>query len=152
MLKRDAMDTAIQKAVELGAEHIVPLITERTSQNEPRSKKRQQHWQGVAVSACEQCGRNLLPTIDEATPFNAYASSHSGFICTLANRAASLPHTPAQNVSLLIGPEGGFTPQEVTLALEKGWQALGLGPRILRAETAAIAAISLVQARWGDLS
>ena len=152
ILKRDAMDTAIQKAVELGAHRIVPLVTERVSINDAALEKKQLHWQSIAISACEQCGRNLLPIIAETTSYEHFVSQHQELICTLMADTTTMPDTTRTEVHLLVGPEGGFSSYEEQAAAEAGWHALALGPRVLRAETAAIAALTLAQSTWGDMA
>jgi len=152
----DKMDWIIQKAVELGVGRIVPLATERTvlKLSEERAEKRLRHWQNVIVSACEQCGRNRLPELLPPAPLHAQLALRSEAARILLSpraepRLASLAR-PQSGVELLIGPEGGLSEREVHTALAAGYAAVNLGPRVLRTETAGIAAISAMQALWGD--
>jgi 16S rRNA (uracil1498-N3)-methyltransferase len=152
----ERMDYAVQKTTELGVTEIYPLITERTGvrlQGERREKKRL-HWQQIAVSACEQCGRNRLPLIHPLQPLDGWLASAPGE-CKLVLH----PHTdrgldaipqPA-SVSLLIGPEGGLSAAELDAAQSAGFRSMRLGPRVMRTETAPVAALAVLQFRWGDM-
>ncbi|GAB6040818.1 16S rRNA (uracil(1498)-N(3))-methyltransferase [Endothiovibrio diazotrophicus] len=155
--KGERMDYAVQKAVELGAARIVPLFTERSAVElkGERLEKRLAHWRGIAVAACEQSGRNRIPQIAEAQRIgDLLGRPAEGFGLTLDPRAgrplAALP-PPVGSVSILIGPEGGLTDQELRLAEKAGYHGVLLGPRVLRTETAAAAALTAVQLLWGDL-
>lgn len=152
------MDFTIQKAVELGVSRIVPVISEHSNVklSAERLPGKLRHWQQVIISACEQCGRNRLPQLDTALPLAEWLDSdpndcrlilHPGSGQGLATMA-----TPTRGVSLLAGPEGGLSDAEVEQARQHGCTAVALGPRILRTETAPIAALSIIQYRWGDLS
>ncbi|MFU8836745.1 MAG: 16S rRNA (uracil(1498)-N(3))-methyltransferase [Thiohalomonadaceae bacterium] len=155
--KGDRMDYTLQKAVELGVSRIVPLDTERSVVNlkGDRREKKMAHWQGVLISACEQCGRNRVP---ELLPWqgisNWLAKPLSGLGLLLDHRADQgihgLPET--RELILLIGPEGGLADAEREQAVLRGYQGLRLGPRVLRTETAALTAIAALQSRWGDLA
>lgn len=153
----DRVDTIVQKATELGATSIHPLVSERTGVrlDEKRLEKKRQHWQRIAVSACEQCGRNRLPQIAPVTSLRDVLARAAGddalrLLLHPGLIAADLPATcPA--LWLLVGPEGGFSDGEVDLAAQAGFTGFGLGPRVLRTETAPLAAITLAQARWGDV-
>jgi 16S rRNA (uracil1498-N3)-methyltransferase len=154
----EKMDYIIQKAVELGVKQIVPLLTERGTVKlaEDRREKRWQHWQSIIISACEQCGRNRLPELlPVQTVYNwlPTAQADQGFV--LAPLAASKLHdykiATSARVVLLIGPEGGLTEQEIKVAGQYQFAPLNLGPRILRTETAAVAAISALQCSFGDM-
>ncbi len=158
----DRMDFAIQKAVELGVKQITPVFTQRSVSklDEKRQQKRLNHWQGILISACEQSGRCVLPQLDAPTTFNNWLESQSiqddivnSFILD-PGASFGLNHIQHSNkkISLIIGPEGGFTDEELLTASNKGHQRLYLGPRILRTETAGIAAIAAIQASIGDLS
>lgn len=153
----DRMDLVMQKAVELGVTDITPLITERcgVKLNEQRWEKKLQQWQKIIISACEQCGRNTLPTLHPATQFSEWVNhSTQQLRLTLHPRAEkSIRHLslPPQGVRLLIGPEGGFSDAEVYSTEEAGFQTVQLGPRVLRTETAALASITALQAMYGDL-
>lgn len=155
----ERMDFVVQKATELGVRRITPVLTDHGTVrlDEKRAAKRQAHWTGIAISATEQCGRIDPPFIDEPLALNDWLGR------TLALDAARLILDPraekpistidvdASTVCLLIGPEGGFSPREYEDARAAGFTAAAMGPRILRTETAAVAALTLVQARFGDL-
>ncbi|MDP3087717.1 MAG: 16S rRNA (uracil(1498)-N(3))-methyltransferase [Methylotenera sp.] len=158
----DRMDYTIQKAVELGVKCIQPISTERSvvKLSVERAQKRVEHWQNVVISACEQCGRSKIPKV--LTPISLLpwlaSNPEDGATRILLNpiaakRLAELP-SPTQNIQasiqLLIGAEGGLTNTEIKAALDHGFQSILLGPRILRTETAALTAISAMQALWGD--
>jgi 16S rRNA (uracil1498-N3)-methyltransferase len=137
---------------------IVPLLTERsvTELKDERVVKRVQHWQRIIIGACEQSGRNRLPHIFEPIALRKWLTTDcpSGLKLVLDPYAGQRlrSNTPAtQEMTLLIGPEGGFTPGELQLAEAKGFVGVQLGPRILRTETAAVAALSALQILWGDL-
>lgn len=155
----ERMDFTVQKSVELGVNQITPLFSERCGVQfkDGRAENRLQHWQKIAISASEQCGRCRVPEINYpqslADFFAQTANAPYRFICSLFDAPQILPKlaTPVTEIALLIGPEGGFTSQEVHLAQQAGFCALSLGPRILRTETAAITAITLLQHLWGDL-
>ncbi len=152
----DKMDFTIQKAVELGVAGIVPVDSRRsvTRLSGERAVKRVAHWQGVAESACEQCGRNRVPQVAALSKLEHWLdnSPKEGLRLILAPDAefalAELP--PAREVQMLIGAEGGLDPQEISAAQQAGFQAVRLGPRVLRTETAALAALAAMQALWGD--
>jgi len=151
----ERMDYAIQKAVELGAWSIQPLFTERTVVRlaGERLASRQSHWDGVVRHACEQSGRSLLPAVEHATPLAAWLAAFQGEGILLDHRTNSglsdLPR-PGSDISLLVGPEGGLTAAERNASLKQGFRAVRLGPRVLRTETAPLAAISALQTIWGD--
>lgn len=152
----ERMDYAVQKAVELGVARIAPLITERcvVRLDPARWAQRAAHWRKVAVSACEQCGRNRPPELDEPTRLATWLGAQAGlrlFCDPRAPLGLREPGTPVDRVCLLAGPEGGFTEEERELARRAGFAGVRLGPRILRAETAALAALAALQALWGDL-
>jgi 16S rRNA (uracil1498-N3)-methyltransferase len=155
--KGERMDWVIQKATELGVSTITPLLSERVEvrlQGE-RAEKKSLHWLGVAVAACEQCARNRLPRLEAIRTLDEWLRE------TRAERKYVLHHRSAQplpaaaprpdSVALLIGPEGGLSAVEIDAAERQGFQPLRLGPRVLRAETAPLAALSVVQFLWGDL-
>jgi 16S rRNA (uracil1498-N3)-methyltransferase len=153
----ERMDFAIQKAVELGVSTIVPVVTERCNVQlkQDRAQKRLDHWQGVLVSACEQSGRAFLPELTAVTSLEeALSAGQSQLKLVLDPRASQSFNdlTPPQTLSLLIGPEGGLSDAELDLAAQHGFTALQFGPRILRTETAAVAALAVVQTLWGDLA
>lgn len=153
----ERMDWVLQKATELGVARITPLFTERTEVKltGPRLEKKQQHWQQILVSACEQCQRNTLPQLQTAQRIDDWwpdVTETSRFV--LHHRtdvSLSATEKPA-SVALVIGPEGGLSDVEIQRAQQHEFQPLALGPRVFRTETAPIAAISVLQYLWGDLS
>lgn len=153
--KGDRMDFTIQKATELGITDITPLWSERCDVRlkGERLEKKMEHWKKVAISACEQSGRNQLPTIHPAMNYHDWACAVESEIKLVLHTRDQKPlaeiKAPA-SVALLVGPEGGITDEEVELCLQQGFTGLTLGPRILRTETAALAALSLFQYLWGD--
>ena len=155
----ERMDFVIQKATELGVKRISPVVSEYgvVKLGTKRAAKRRDHWQSVAESACEQSGRTRPPLIDPPMDLNTWFGGRTKETDTdlllrpgAATSLAAVP-TPGTKVCLLIGPEGGFSDSEYDDAELAGFNAVSLGPRILRTETAAIAAITIVQSRWGDL-
>lgn len=153
----ERMDFALQKAVELGVDAVSPIISQRTvvQLNDERSQKRRQHWQRIVESACEQCGRNFVPQVAPIQPFDSWLATTEGTKLILDSRSDQTLHQvkrPEKQVVLLSGPEGGFTETERTMAIESEFKSVRLGPRVLRTETAAIAAIAAIQTLWGDLS
>jgi 16S rRNA (uracil1498-N3)-methyltransferase len=154
----DRMEFVIQKAVELGVNEITPLVSERCGVkiNLERMEKKQQQWQKIAIAACEQSGRNLVPTIHATQPLLDWCSTSSDAVkLTLHPRAKySINTLPEKltNISLLIGPEGGLSDQEIELTETLNFTETLLGPRILRTETAALTAITALQCRFGDLA
>lgn len=153
----EKMDLIIQKAVELGIKRIIPLFTERSNVKlEPDKRiKRQQHWQAVAISACEQSGRTIIPEITPPFALGEWLKNFTGRGLTLSprdtTRISDLKITSDEPLTLLVGPEGGLSEAEIALTQQKHFQALNLGPRILRTETAPLAALAALQARFGDL-
>ncbi len=153
----DRMDYAIQKAVELGVHAIQPLATERSVArlDAARAAKRAVHWRQIAIAACEQCGRNHVPRLHPLLGFGAWlAASSEASLRLLLSPDGELTFAtlapPAGPVEILVGPEGGMTPEETTDALRHGFRALRLGPRILRTDTAGPAAVAALNAQWGD--
>lgn len=154
----DRMDYTIQKAVELGVTEIYPLSTERcvTKLSGDRAEKRTEHWQGVAIAACEQSGRAMIPMVHSPVTLQQWLIEHSTELSLNillnpvgAKKLQALP-TPSQAIHLLIGPEGGLSPHEIDVAIQHQFQSIILGPRILRTETAALTAIASMQTVWGD--
>jgi 16S rRNA (uracil1498-N3)-methyltransferase len=157
----DKMDWLIEKAVELGVTAVVPLTAERgvVRLSSERAARRQGHWQALARAACEQCGRNRVP--DVATPAdvgkwldNLPPAGDGELRLLLSPRAqlgiASLPTSaPTALVTIAIGPEAGFSPGEEASIVDAGFATLALGPRVLRTETAGIAVLGALAARWG---
>ncbi|RUO75208.1 16S rRNA (uracil(1498)-N(3))-methyltransferase [Idiomarina seosinensis] len=157
----DRMDFALQKSVELGVTEITPLFSERcgVKLSGERLQKKQQQWQKVVISACEQCGRSSVPTVQPAVSLDEFAKqSFDGLKLTLDPTAqkplAELAsnYQDCRDIRLVIGPEGGFTEHEVALASAQGFNPMRLGPRILRTETAALTALSIIQYQLGDLA
>jgi 16S rRNA (uracil1498-N3)-methyltransferase len=153
----ERMDVVVQKATELGVKRIVPVLTERTvvRLNDAQAANRLRHWRAIAIAACEQCGRNRLPEITAPMTLQEFLVSAypEGLRLVLSPggglRARELPASPA--VTLLIGPEGGLSDAEQAAALAAQFAGLVLGPRILRTETAALAALAVIQQQLGDL-
>lgn len=158
----DKMDWLIEKAVELGATRFVPLTASRSvvRLSGERAVRRQAHWQRIVQASCEQCGRNRMPEVAPAREIGAWFDSlpkapAEGELRVLLSPRASVPFAalpndpPGGEVTLLIGPEGGLSAAEEATAREHGFVAVGLGPRILRTETAGIAVLSALAARWG---
>ncbi|KPJ87946.1 MAG: hypothetical protein AMJ53_17445 [Gammaproteobacteria bacterium SG8_11] len=156
----ERMDYTVQKAVELGVHRIVPVQTERTvvHLNQERKDRRRQHWQSVVQSACEQSGRNFVPPVEDVVKLPLWLQhlqTQEQVNKFLLNHRAqggveSLHIDSAQPVYVLIGPEGGLAEQEVEQAEHAGFVSVRLGPRVLRTETAALAFIAALQAKWGD--
>lgn len=152
----EKMDFTIQKAVELGIGSIVPVDSRRSviRLSGERAGKRVAHWQGVAAAACEQCGRNRVPLVAPLEKLENWLARPAGdSLRLMLAPGAELALTelaPAKNVQLLVGAEGGLDPQEVIAAQQAGFRAVRLGPRVLRTETAALAALAAMQALWGD--
>lgn len=154
--KGERMDFALQKAVELGVARITPLFTHRgvVRLRGERLEKRQRHWRSIAVATCEQCGRRRLPQLMPAATLADWLALDHPCALVLDHRAGTpLPSRapPAGALTLLVGPEGGLDAAEEALAERQGFERVRLGPRILRTETAPLAAIAAAQALWGDL-
>jgi 16S rRNA (uracil1498-N3)-methyltransferase len=150
----------LQKSVELGVAAIQPLLMRRSvvKLSSDKAERRLRHWQGVVIAACEQCGRNHVPPVAEIQEFMPWlqqtknqADAPQRYLLD-PEADTSLRDLPAPNgpILLLAGPEGGFDPTERNAAVTAGCQRIRLGPRILRTETAALAAIAAMQAVWGD--
>ncbi|MFH0934697.1 MAG: 16S rRNA (uracil(1498)-N(3))-methyltransferase [Pseudomonadota bacterium] len=160
MCTGDKMDWVVQKATELGAAGIVPVQTQRSvaKLTGSRADKRTEHWRNVTVSACEQCGRNTLPQLHAPQDLGDWLNEQHnvpGAKFILLPGGASNLHSqprPQGQVTLLIGPEGGFTADEANVAQQAGFAPILLGPRVLRTETAAIAGIAALQTLWGDFN
>lgn len=154
--KGERMDYAIQKAVETGVAEITPLITEHTvvKLDDRRRASRQQHWQGVIISACEQCGRNRLPILHEVSMLDAWlpvVDAGQKLVFDGDGKPGVRDIQPApRSVTVLVGPEGGLSEAEVRLAKQHAFTHVRLGPRVLRTETAAAAIIASLQTLWGD--
>ncbi len=151
----DAMDSAVRKATELGVTAIQPLITARSAPmgDGVRGDKRVAHWRHIAAAAAEQSGRNRIPDVAAPRAFAEWLAAWPGSGIVLlpdAVTALAAIAPPAPPLAVVIGPEGGFDGRESAAAKGRGFEALKLGPRVLRADTAAAAAIAVVQAAWGD--
>lgn len=157
--KGDRMDWVIQKATELGVNVIQPLVTERVDVklNAERREKKFAHWQATLIGACEQSGRCVLPLLQPLKTIEQWLPNDNSD-CKLVLRATAdsfnqvkshFTATP-QSASVIIGPEGGLSPEEIAAAVVQGYHPVGFGARILRTETAPIVALSLLQAGWGD--
>ena len=159
-LKGDRMDLVVQKATELGVSEIWPVVTARTDATGRPALlgSRGGRWDRVAAGAAEQCGRAVVPHVAPTTALDGLlARPFDGQRVVLLETAghpllASMPVEPSRPLLLLVGPAGGFDPAEQTTLVAAGFRPASLGPRILRAETAAVAAVAIAQAMWGDLS
>jgi len=158
-IKPDKMDFAIQKAVEMGISIIQPVYTKRSviKIKANRLDKKMQHWQGVIIAACEQSGRTSIPKLYEPKTLDTFLDGASDELC-IAMLPGDHPKINGlkdiqgkQALTLLVGPEGGFTNEEEQIMLKKNLTPVSFGSRILRAETAVIAGLTACQHRWGDL-
>lgn len=153
--KGDRMDFTIQKATELGITDITPLWSERCDVRlkGDRLEKKMTHWQNVAISACQQSGRCWVPVVHPPEDYLDWVKASTADIRLLLHPHQQQPlsaYAQPKQVALLIGPEGGFSEEEVTQAINSGFTGLRIGPRILRTETASLAALSVLQYVWGD--
>ena len=157
--KGDRMDLVVQKATELGVNAILPLLCRRTvvKLDAARAERRITHWRAVAVHAAQQSGRTRVPEVGGVEKLDSWLSRPAagpGIVLSphAADSVADLPRPePGSTVRLLVGPEGGLEPREIEHARAAGFTGLRLGPRVLRTETAALVALSVLQSRWGDL-
>ncbi len=151
----ERMDFAIQKSVELGASAITPLLTARNvvRLDADRRKKRLAHWQGILLSACEQSGRSRLPVLHPPTGLSDWLVDHqAGLLLDHRARSSLCDLSPPDDVlHLLVGPEGGLAAAERNQAAAAGFTSVRLGPRVMRTETAPLAALAAIQVLWGDL-
>jgi len=151
----ERMDYAVQKATETGMHSMTPLFSERCEVrlNSERQDKRIRHWQQIAISACEQSGRTRVPSIESACQLQQWVTQCDAELKLVMHHHTAKPlgslEKPA-SVALLIGPEGGLTEAEVELAMEAGFQPVAIGPRVMRTETAPVAAQAILQYLWGD--
>jgi len=153
------MDWIIEKAVELGVSMVQPLAARRcvVKLAGDRAEKKLSHWQGVIVSASEQCGRNRLAQLAPVADFRDWISQQDMHRRVLLSPRASQSladwarHQPPQALTIMVGPEGGFSDEEENAALAQGALALSIGPRVLRTETAALAAVAALNAIWGGM-
>src|SRR5882762_10400990 len=152
----DRMDIALQKSTELGVSRILPITSERSivKLTRDRADKRVAHWRNVVIAACEQCGRNHVPEVAAITDFAAFLSQEAGNglrVLLAPDSDRDLKQLePPREVTLLVGPEGGLAPDERQRAEMSGFVPIRFGPRVLRTETAPLAAIAAMQALWGD--
>jgi 16S rRNA (uracil1498-N3)-methyltransferase len=154
----ERMDLVVQKATELGVSRLIPLLTERSivRLDEEQIDRKSSHWRSIAIAACEQCGRNRLPRVALPARLQELLAEPAGDTLRLllspsaARRLEDVPR-PASGATVLIGPEGGLSDAEQADAQAAGFTAVSLGPRVLRTETAAIAALTLLQREFGDL-
>jgi 16S rRNA (uracil1498-N3)-methyltransferase len=159
LIKGNKFDVVLRKSVELGVKTITPLMTERTVVKSDGNKKIAR-WQKIAVESCKQCGRSSIPYISESIiKLDVFCRQESEADLKLMfweleseNSLKDInPEKTPSSVSVLIGPEGGFTNEEVETARSLGFQTVTLGPRILRAETTPLVVLSLLQSKWGDI-
>lgn len=157
--RSERMDYTIQKAVELGINHITPVFTQRSNLKkltEKQLEKKMSHWQAVANSACEQSGRTRLITVNMPVTLNQMADLNSELNLLLSPTAPTaimeLKATAAHSINIFIGPEGGLSKDEIDYAKNNGYHEINLGKRILRTETAGLVILTLVQFLWGDLN
>ena len=153
----DKMEFTIQKSVELGVTTITPLLSERCGVrlDQERLEKKVQQWQKIIISACEQCGRNIVPTINPVSKLENWCASLTDSLKLnlhpKAEKGINQLPTDNKNISLLIGPEGGLSNEEIQMTYQYEFTDVLLGPRVLRTETAALTAITALQVRLGDL-
>ena len=155
--KGERMDYTIQKAVELGVTAIQPVLTDHVvvRLDAERWARKQEHWQGIAIAAAEQCGRTRIPRVAPVMDLNDWMPKAPPdafrLILSLTVTPTAVHRAPGQPIVLLVGPEGGWSEIERKLADLAGFAGLALGPRVLRTETAGIVALSVLQSQWGDL-
>ena len=149
----EKMDSTVRKAVELGVAVIQPVVATR-SVARPRGERaegRREHWQRVVIAACEQCGRNRIPTVLPLVPLDGYRAGGASKILLSPLSQLSLPELePKNEIILAVGPEAGFTAEEEAELARQGFVPVRLGPRVLRTETAALAALAALNALRGD--
>lgn len=153
----DKMDWVVQKAVELGVAGLIPVQAARSvlRLSSERAARKLEHWRQIVIAACEQCGRNRLPFVAPVQGLSAYLDQRSDaarlILAPGGARLSSIPSIPVSTpVHVLVGPEGGWNEEELALCQCAGCQPVGLGPRILRTETAGLAVLAALQARAGD--
>lgn len=153
----ERMDWVVQKATELGVTEITPLFSERTEVKlkGERADKKLRHWQQIAISACEQCGRNRVPPIQPLGGLDQWLGSVQAqrkFVLHHRSDPQADAGEAPTSIALLVGPEGGLSAEEIGAAESAGFLPLRLGPRVMRTETAPLAALAILQARWGDMA
>jgi 16S rRNA (uracil1498-N3)-methyltransferase len=156
----DRMDLVLQKATELGVAAIQPVVTARSvvRLSTERQERRESHWQNVVIAACEQCGRNRVPRVAPSLGFGQFFGELPGAPAEAGTRVLLAPDgeatvrslMPRAPVTVLIGPEGGLAPEEREIAVAAGFVTMRFGPRVLRTETAPLAALAAMQALYGD--
>lgn len=151
----ERMDYSIQKATELGVARIIPVLTERcvVKLDADRWRKKQRHWQAVAIAACEQCGRNRIPAVEMPCSLDAalsFIEELPGVVFDTEGDQPASSLNPTAELATLIGPEGGLAPAEIARVADLGWPRIRLGPRILRSDTAPVAALAVIQTVIGD--
>jgi 16S rRNA (uracil1498-N3)-methyltransferase len=155
MSKGDKMEFTIQKAVELGVTEITPLWTENcdVKLNKERLEKKHKQWNGIIIAACEQCGRNIIPSLHPAKKIQDWLTEIQADQKWVLDPRGKVKQTPTDAVTssaIAVGPEGGLSQSEIDLACQYQFIAKLIGPRVLRTETAALTAITVLQSRWGD--
>ena len=152
----DRMDATLQKSTELGVSRIVPIASERSvvRLSSDRADRRVAHWRNVVIAACEQCGRNHVPEVAAIIDFDGFLAQAAAdglrlLLAPDADRDLKRLEPPGK-VTLLVGPEGGLAPEERQRAERRGFVPVRFGPRVLRTETAPLAAIAAMQVLWGD--
>jgi 16S rRNA (uracil1498-N3)-methyltransferase len=152
--KGDKMDFLIQKAVELGVNQVIPIFTEHcvVRLKCEKLKKRMQHWRKIIIGACEQSGRSVVPELAEPLDLTALMGRDFGHVFVLHHRAEKslLEFEKINKVAIVIGPEGGLSDEEIAYTIQQGAQPLLLGSRVLRTETASLAALANMQLLWGS--
>jgi 16S rRNA (uracil1498-N3)-methyltransferase len=153
----ERMDLVVQKATELGVTGLIPVLTERSvvKLTAQQSDRKVNHWRAIAIAACEQCGRNRLPALAAPVALREFLKGDAGpdarLLLSPTGTVALLDLPRSSAITVLIGPEGGLTDEEEQSATSAGFTAVRLGPRVLRTETAAIAALALLQRQFGDI-
>ena len=158
VIANDKMDLVIKQATEIGVSKITPIISARTQQtNSQRMEKKLIRWQNIIISSCEQCGQNVIPTLDPINTFEYFIDNHNGndsanFILSPNNGATNNKIVLGQNTNftLLVGPEGGFIDNELSMAIKNYFIQLTMGKLVMRAETAAIAGIITIHTKFSD--
>jgi 16S rRNA (uracil1498-N3)-methyltransferase len=153
ILKKDSMNSVLTKVTELGVSRITPIISDHCAVAHKVIHNRETHWRQVVIAACEQCGLNLIPALDPATNLSEWLATSSADIRLLAVPGSSpIPRSISvvNSVSLLTGPEGGFSEAEETEAIKVGFNTVTFGERVLRAETAPVVALSVSHQVWGS--
>lgn len=148
--KGEKMDIVVQKAVELGVKKIIPIITQRTIYKSSNKDERKiMRWQEMAINSCEQCGRSVVPKIENITIFNELSLDGTTFMLdTSTHQTLKTYPKPETTINIVIGPEGGFTNEELDIGITNNYHKLSLGKRILRTETAAIATLAGMFTLW----